>query len=215
MPRPWRWLFEFAFRRSLARAEVVGAHRPKCADRLRALGVSEERLKILHVGAKIWEHMPSQEEARHRFELPQDAPIIMSVSRFTGPNEPKERKTEMVVNLLAALVPLPSNVILLVVGDGPGAEQDAAESPLDVLLAQICAGQREMDQVMSLLSRPVERCLAAYFGGVRALTEGRRTDAAAWFERSKDTADGDEIFIELAQWQLARLLEKEDRIDNH
>ena len=85
------------------------------------------------------------------------------------------------------------------------AQQGATEFPFDVLLAQICAGQRNMNQVMSELSKPVERCLTAYFGGVRALSEGRTDDAATWFERSSNTTDGDVIFIELAQWQLARL----------
>ena len=61
---------------------------------LSSRGVAEERLCILHVGAKIWEQMPSREEARRRLGLPQEAPVIMSVSRFTAErDEPKERKT--------------------------------------------------------------------------------------------------------------------------
>ena len=122
LPRRWRWLFAFAHQRSLNRADKVVAEKPDSADRLRSRRVPEERLCIIPAASKSWNEVPSREEARRRLGLPQEKSVVLCMCRFTGPNEqPKERKTEMVLDLLATLAPLPQNVTLLLIGDdGPG-----------------------------------------------------------------------------------------------
>jgi phosphatidylinositol alpha-1,6-mannosyltransferase len=120
LPRRWRWLLAFAHRRSLGRAHKVAVHRPRSAERLRSFGVPDERLCILLPAVKTWDWMPSQEEARQRLGLPQEVPVILCVSRFTSGKDGRPGKTDMIVHLLAAVAPLPSNVVLVVVGDGHG-----------------------------------------------------------------------------------------------
>jgi glycosyltransferase involved in cell wall biosynthesis len=121
MPRPWRWLLPRAHRRALARADAVTVYRPTSVDPLRALGVPDDRIRVLPLASPTWEAVPSQEEARERLDLPQDAPVVLSVSRLPAPREDgKPWKTEMVVELLESEATLPPDAILLHVGDGPG-----------------------------------------------------------------------------------------------
>jgi glycosyltransferase involved in cell wall biosynthesis len=119
LPRGWRWLFAFAHRRSLARADRVVADRPISATRLLARGVAQERLSVLPPAVKVWTQLPSQEDARQQLGLPQDVAVILCVSRLTEPND-TEQKTEMVLDLLAASESLPPGARLVIVGDGPG-----------------------------------------------------------------------------------------------
>ena len=85
------------------------------------------------------------------------------------------------------------------------AMEEAEQYPFSPLLTDLCAGRRDADQVLADTDNHKHRSLVAYFGGVKALSEGRSDDAATWFESAKDTPGGQEIFVELAQWQLARL----------
>ena len=121
VPRHWRWLFDVAHRRALIRADRVLASRQTSAKRLLRRGISPERLSVLPPGVKIWPDMPSQLEARRSLGLTEGGMVILSVSRFTGSKtEPTQRKTEMILNVLAASDVLPRDARLVIVGDGPG-----------------------------------------------------------------------------------------------
>ena len=113
MPRWWRKLFMFIHRRSLARADKVIAAHPQSFNDLRSLGIMEERLGSLPITVKIWDRMPSKEDSRRRLGLPEEAPIILCVSRLSL------SKTDMILDLMTAVSLLPSDVVLLLVGDGP------------------------------------------------------------------------------------------------
>jgi glycosyltransferase involved in cell wall biosynthesis len=123
LPRPWRWLLPRAHRRALARADAVTVYRPTSVEPLHALGVPEDRIRVLPLASPSWDTVPSQEEAREQLDLPADAPVVLSVSRLSAPREDgKPWKTEMVVELLESEAALPPDAILLHVGDGPGRE---------------------------------------------------------------------------------------------
>lgn len=124
LPRLWRWLFVLAHRRSLRKADRIAAWRQKDADHLRSFGVERERVCVLPPAAKTWESTPSREDARQRLDLPQDAVVILCVSRLLEPRyDGKPWKTEWVLQLLPRMEQLPPDVILLLVGDGPGRKQ--------------------------------------------------------------------------------------------
>jgi glycosyltransferase involved in cell wall biosynthesis len=119
LPRRWRWLFVFAHRRSLARADAITVFRPASAIRLDRAGVAPDDIHVLPPAPRAWAHVPSREEARLRLELPPNAPIVLCLARF--PKRSKYGKTEMVITLLQVLAGLPEDVVLLLVGDeGPG-----------------------------------------------------------------------------------------------
>jgi glycosyltransferase involved in cell wall biosynthesis len=121
LPRIWRWLFGLAHRRSLARADQVVAVRPSSAANLiRLRHVPAKRLCVLPHAVRIWDCIPSREDARRRFGIPLESPVILSASRFTEETEGSERKTEMILNLLAAFALIDPSVLLVVAGDGPG-----------------------------------------------------------------------------------------------
>jgi len=126
LPWSWRRLLALVHRRSLARADEVAAARPKSADSLLSFGVPKERLCILPPAVKAGDWMFSREEARRRLGLPQEAPIILCVSRLTGPRDDgKPWKTESVLELLdaLALAALPPDAVFVLVGDGPGRQR--------------------------------------------------------------------------------------------
>jgi glycosyltransferase involved in cell wall biosynthesis len=120
MPRRWRWLCTFANRRSLARAHAIVAYRPRTAERLRSLGGRDGRVLVIPIATEIPDNVPSQIEARQRLGLPKEARVALCAARFTGPDEPKERKTEMALDLVRSLDALPSGAMLLLAGAGPG-----------------------------------------------------------------------------------------------
>ena len=124
LPRAWRWPFALAHRRSLARADKIVAERPKSASQLRSIGVEDERLSILPLAVRTWDSIPSREAARRHLELPPEAPIVLCVSRLTAANDHRTAwKTEAVLELVQALALLPSELMLVLVGDGPGRER--------------------------------------------------------------------------------------------
>ena len=120
MPRAWRWLLEFAFRRSVRHADSVVAARPVTATRLRSFGVTEGQLLVLPPGVSVERSVPSRLDARRRLGLPPDARVALVVSRFTDAGESSEKKTETILELLGVFRELPATAVLLVVGDGPG-----------------------------------------------------------------------------------------------
>ena len=121
MPRPWRWIFSRAHRRSLARADIVAVYRPKSRESLRALGIEDDRIVVLPLASPGWGFVPAQEDARRRLGLPLDGPVVLSVSRLTAARaDGRPWKTEMVLELLAAGASLPAEATLVHVGDVPG-----------------------------------------------------------------------------------------------
>ena len=125
LPRRWRWLYVFAHRRSLERADAITVVRP--ASTLR-----RERARrgcpvhVLLPAPRPWTQVPRREEARRRLGLPADAPIVLCLARF--PDRSRYGKTEMVITLLRVLSELPDDVVLLLVGDdGPGRGQVESE----------------------------------------------------------------------------------------
>ncbi|MGD2109722.1 MAG: protein kinase [Phycisphaerae bacterium] len=79
------------------------------------------------------------------------------------------------------------------------------ESPTSVMVTDMCAGRRTADEVMAQATHDVERCIFAYFAGVKCAVDGNRADARTWFMRSRNIPAYGEFFIDLADWQLARL----------
>jgi glycosyltransferase involved in cell wall biosynthesis len=118
--RRWRALYRFAHRRSLARASRVAACHPVGLDKLRPL-VESERLALLPPTAPRWEELPSRDQARRLLGLPAEEPLVLCVSRFTLARESgRPAKTDMILELVRAVAELPPEVVLVVVGDGPG-----------------------------------------------------------------------------------------------
>lgn len=139
----WRWLFTFVHRRSLARADKLSAYHPAAFDSLRYAGIEEQRLSFLTPGIKIPELFASRDEGRSRLGLDKVSPMILSITRLS------ESKTEIVENSLAALVTLPSDVIFVHVGDGPGrwrVEEKLAKLNLDKRVKLVGAVPHEQVQ---------------------------------------------------------------------
>lgn len=108
-----------AYRRSIARADAVLASGPASAERLRGYSVRQDRLRILPPAVPVPEAIPERAEARNAIGLDAAARSLLCVSRLTALGD-TERKTEIVVDLVRALSALPPDVVLVVVGDGPG-----------------------------------------------------------------------------------------------
>ncbi|HEX2711331.1 MAG TPA: glycosyltransferase family 4 protein [Candidatus Acidoferrales bacterium] len=126
LPRPWREIFTFAHRQSLKRAHKIVGVRPGAVEDYRRWGVPEERICFLPLGIKTWTRIPCREEARRVLGLPQEAPIVLCVSRLavrSGKDDRVPSKTEAILDLLRAFAELPANVLLLLVGDGLGRPQ--------------------------------------------------------------------------------------------
>ncbi|PYU18235.1 MAG: hypothetical protein DMG30_28480 [Acidobacteria bacterium] len=131
LPRPWRDLYTFAFRKSLKRADKVVVVRTMgelggAIQHLRGWGVPEERMCFLPLAVKTWTRLPSREEARRVLGLQTEGPIILCVSRLSlrkHKDDPRPGKAESVLDLIRAFAALPRNALLLLVGDGNGRGQ--------------------------------------------------------------------------------------------
>jgi len=84
------------------------------------------------------------------------------------------------------------------------ASEEAAKSPFGRLLSDLCTSRQSAESVFSQAKNDVEKCLIAYFAGVRSAVDGRTTDEETWFKRCKDSPAFGEFFIELASWHLQR-----------
>jgi glycosyltransferase involved in cell wall biosynthesis len=128
----WRTsLLSYAHRRALARADAVSAWRPRGMDRLRAYGIPEERLRLLLPAAPPWQSMPSREQARLQLDLPQEVPVVLCAGRFSTDKRGRPKKTQIMLDLIDAVADIPSETVLLIVGEGPGRsllERKAAEA---------------------------------------------------------------------------------------
>lgn len=121
VPRAWRWLFRFAQLRSLKRADKIAAAHASNIDQLLAVGIAADRLSILPVAVNGWDGVPSRVEARQRLSLPREAPVLLCASRFSLEKmKGRSGKTEMILDLLAAVSALPADALLVLPGDGPG-----------------------------------------------------------------------------------------------
>jgi glycosyltransferase involved in cell wall biosynthesis len=121
VPKPWRHVFRFAHRRSLARADWVVSYRPKSDEDFRSLGIPDERRAVLPLAIEAWPDVPTQEEARTRLGLARDGTLVLCVSRLPPPKKDgRPWKTELVVQTVKAMASVPAETVLLVVGDGPG-----------------------------------------------------------------------------------------------
>lgn len=124
LPKRWRWLYAFAHRRSLRRADAAIVQRPKSVAHLRFAGVAPERIHLIPAPPRTWEELPEREDARRRLGLPRDKPVILCMGRFPAQEKNKAGKTEMVLALLTAFAPLSRDIVLVIVGDdGPGYKQ--------------------------------------------------------------------------------------------
>jgi glycosyltransferase involved in cell wall biosynthesis len=127
LPKRWRWFLSLAHKRSLRRADVVTVVRAATAERLRKRGVDEGRLRVLPYSAKVVDAVPAQEEARQRLGLPHDAMLVLCATRFTGPSQRSQGKTEMILDLLSLVPSLSSHAMFVLAGDGPGRARIEAE----------------------------------------------------------------------------------------
>lgn len=126
LPRPWRNLYNFAYAQSLKRADKIVAVRLGVVQNFRSLGLLDERFCFLPLAIKPWARIPSREEARRALGLPREARIMLCVSRLamrSGLDDRVPSKTEALLDLLQAFAQLPSDVLFVVVGDGPGRRQ--------------------------------------------------------------------------------------------
>ena len=136
MPKPWRQLYTYGFRKSLQRADKVVVVRAMgelggAVQHFREWGVPAERICFLPLAVKPWKHLPSREEARRILGLPQEGPLIVCVSRFSVrryKGDPRPGKTEAVLDLMRAFATLPPNAVLVLVGDGEGRRQIEEEA---------------------------------------------------------------------------------------
>jgi glycosyltransferase involved in cell wall biosynthesis len=129
LPWIWRYLYRFAHRRSLRRADAITVYRPASARHLASQGISPAQLKLMPPPPRTWDAMPSQEDARKRLGIPTDTPVALCLCRFPKP-KPVRRggKTELGLDLIQTVKSLAGNILLLLVGDdGPGQKPIADE----------------------------------------------------------------------------------------
>jgi glycosyltransferase involved in cell wall biosynthesis len=128
LPRRLRPLFSAAHRRSLLTADVVGVYRPRSATRLEAVGVEPERIAVLPPLVAMPKVEISQEEARRSLDLPLDLPVVVCVSRFSGPKgDGRPGKTAGVLELVRSMAEVPEPALCVIVGDGEGRPEVEAE----------------------------------------------------------------------------------------
>jgi glycosyltransferase involved in cell wall biosynthesis len=128
LPRRLRPFFSAAHRRSLLTADAIGVYRPRSATRLEFAGVAPERIVVLPPMVAMPTVEISQEEARRSLDLPLDVPVVVCVSRFTGPKgDGRPGKTEGVLQLVRSMAEVPRDALCVVVGDGQGRPEIEAE----------------------------------------------------------------------------------------
>jgi glycosyltransferase involved in cell wall biosynthesis len=128
LPRRLRPFFSAAHRRSLLRADAVGVYRPRSAARLESLGVAPDRIVVLPPMVAMPIAEIAREEARRSLDLPLDVPVVVCVSRFTGPKgDGRPGKTEGVLQLVRSMPEVPQDALCVIVGDGQGRPEIEAE----------------------------------------------------------------------------------------
>jgi glycosyltransferase involved in cell wall biosynthesis len=128
LPRRLRPFFRAAHRRSLLTADVVGVYRPRSAARLESVGVEPDRIAVLPPMVAMPAGEISQKQARRSLDLPLDAPVVVCVSRFSGPKgDGRPGKTQGVLDLIRSLPHVPHEALCVIVGDGLGRPEIEAE----------------------------------------------------------------------------------------
>jgi glycosyltransferase involved in cell wall biosynthesis len=128
LPRRLRPFFSAAHRRSLLTADVVGVYRPRSAKRLESVGVEPERIAVLPPLVAMPTGEISQEDARRSLDLPLDVPVVVCVSRFSGPKgNRRPGKTLGVLELIRSIPAVPQEALCVIVGDGEGRPEVEAE----------------------------------------------------------------------------------------
>jgi glycosyltransferase involved in cell wall biosynthesis len=128
LPRRLRPFFSAAHRRSLLTAHVVGVYRPRSAARLESVGVAQDRIRVLPPLVAMPTVEISQEEARRSLDVPLDVPVVVCVSRFSGPKgDGRPGKTAGVLELVRSMAEVPEPALCIIVGDGEGRPEVEAE----------------------------------------------------------------------------------------
>jgi glycosyltransferase involved in cell wall biosynthesis len=128
LPRRLRPFFSAAHRRSLFTADVVGVYRPRSAQRLESVGVAPDRIAVLPPMVSMPTVEISREDARRSLDLPLDVPVVVCVSRFSGPKgDGRPGKTAGVLELIRSMAQVPHDALCVIVGDGEGRADVEAE----------------------------------------------------------------------------------------
>jgi glycosyltransferase involved in cell wall biosynthesis len=128
LPRRLRPFFREAHRRSLLTADAVGVYRPRSAARLESMGVAPERIAVLPPMVAMPTVEMTQEEARRSLDLPLDVPVVVCVSRFSGPKgDGRPGKTAGVLELMRSMPHIREPALCVIVGDGEGRPEVEAE----------------------------------------------------------------------------------------
>jgi glycosyltransferase involved in cell wall biosynthesis len=128
LPRRLRPFFSAAHRRSLLTADAVGVYRPRSAARLESMGVASDRIAVLPPMVSMPTVEVAQEEARRSLGLPLDVPVVVCVSRFSGPKgDGRPGKTAGVLELVRSMPHVPEPALCVIVGDGDGRPEIEAE----------------------------------------------------------------------------------------
>lgn len=102
-------------------AIIVPSH--EAGRRLEGLGVDSSRLRVIPTGIPAAREVSPEEiaAARHRFDLPDDAPVVLYVGRLA-----REKNLDLLLDAFADLSDTPA--YLLLVGSGPYAEEAKARA---------------------------------------------------------------------------------------
>jgi phosphatidylinositol alpha-1,6-mannosyltransferase len=145
---------------ALRRMDRVIANSAPTAELARDVGVAPERIAIVHPGVEIPAPDPTaRARFRQRWNLPPDAPVLLSVGRLTA----RKGLREFVQEVLPTVARARPDVVLVIVGDAPKQALYAqVQTPESILAAAQEAG---VELHVRLLGRIDEQALHdAYFG---------------------------------------------------
>jgi phosphatidylinositol alpha-1,6-mannosyltransferase len=157
VPHP---IYRALWRPALRRMQTVIANSRATASLAKGIGISSERIHIVHPGVEIPESDPT---ARERFRATQgiaaETPVLLSVGRLT------ERKglREFVIDIMPPIAQAHPNVLLVIVGDTPENSLYAqSQSPASIQAAADAAG---VGQCLRFLGKRFGPELADAYGG--------------------------------------------------
>jgi len=145
---------------ALRRMDRVIANSAPTAQLARKADVAPERIAIVYPGVEIPAPDPTaRARFRQRWNLPSDAPVLLSVGRLTA----RKGLREFVQEVLPTVARARPDVVLVIVGDAPKQALYAqAQTPESLLAAARDAG---VAQHVQLLGKIDEQALHdAYFG---------------------------------------------------
>jgi phosphatidylinositol alpha-1,6-mannosyltransferase len=123
---------------ALRRMDRVIANSAPTAELARKAGVAPERIAIVHPGVEIPAPDPTaRARFRQRWNLPPDAPVLLSVGRLTA----RKGLREFVQEVLPTVARARAEVVLVIVGDAPKQALYAqVQTPESILAAAQEAG---------------------------------------------------------------------------